>query len=193
MAISVSQFVELVYLRAAKGQPQATSNLRRDAVESLVATGDLFKKFAIALLATDDRVLLENDYPLTLAANVAAFSAATDLLPMSIPICDRVTHPSVVDTGSNILPFTPCRSALDLSLKAALPDSVMAFYFPGVSAVQVRWPGGSLGNTTLTVRAIQIPASLATIPVQRQELLADIAIDMLGGGSPQPQPQQPTQ
>ncbi|MGA9771663.1 MAG: hypothetical protein WBV94_21715 [Blastocatellia bacterium] len=122
------------------------------------------------------RGLTDKVYSLTLDANGKAdFSAQTDLLPESVPLCNDIQHATV--NAAVGLPFEILASVG--ALKAVRPTSQLAYAAVGEQAVHARYPAGTLTNgSTLLVRANKIP-TLGAWPTQIEDRLLDAVVELV--------------
>lgn len=172
--MNAAEYSLRTYQRISGGKPESEASALRSSIE--LDLPEALRKLAQMSIGTGWQSLLENDYALTISGSSASFGTNTDLLPESIKSCDRITHPSVLQSAGVLLPFRILDSVDDLAFAGAVPYSPFAYAAVGASAVEFRCVGANLTGA-LTVRAVKIP-TLATLATSTaQQTLEDRLID----------------
>lgn len=166
---------QLIAYTEARVGPRELTNIEPEELEAMIDTAR--NRAAREAYKAGYRSLTEKVYNLTLDANGKAdFSAQTDLLPESIPVCNDIQHATVnaaVGLPFDILPNVGM-------LKAVHPDSELAYAAVGDQAVYTAYPAGTLANgSTLLVRANKIP-TLGAWPSQISDRLIDAMVELHG-------------
>lgn len=168
------------YVEDRVGQREVT-NIESEELESMINAART--RAAREAYKADHRSLTENVYSLTLGAadaqgiQQAPFTAQTDLLPESIPVCSDIQHATVAAVAGAGLAFEILGEVSDL--KAVRSRSLLAYAAVGAQAVHTRWPSGTMAtSSTLLVRACKIP-TLTAWPTQIEDRLIDAMIELV--------------
>jgi hypothetical protein len=170
----------IAYVEDRVGQRELT-NIESEELESMMNAART--RAAREAYKADHRSLTENIYNLVLGAadaqgvQQAPFTAQTDLLPESIPVCNDIQHATVNAVAGAGLAFEILAKVSDL--RAIRSRSLLAYAAVGAQAIHTRFPSGVLTNgSSLLVRACKIP-TLAAWPTQIEDRLTDAMVELI--------------